>query len=287
MLFVVDLSASGELRQRAPHQGRSGDRGLRRARARGRAEQRPGRRGVLHRPGRAVRRARQGAAPRAPGHQRPAELRARGPGTDLSAALAELEPMLRRRAVIFVLSDFLATGYESALGRLARRHDVVALQLIDPRERELPDAGLVTLWDPETGGWRRGRHGRPAGCGSGFAAGPPRSTRRWSGRCGSGRGSAAAGDRAAVRRAAADVLPAAGAACCGDDGRVVARRRDAVILSAAKEAVSSMASFAALRMALAAAGRALDLRAPLAHAQLDYGRSSASPPSRDRPWATR
>jgi len=77
-----------------------------------------------------------------------------GSGTDLGAALAYLEPMLRRRAVIFLISDFMATGYETPLGRLARRHDVIALQLIDPRERELPDVGLVTLWDPESGSWR-------------------------------------------------------------------------------------------------------------------------------------
>jgi uncharacterized protein (DUF58 family) len=78
-----------------------------------------------------------------------------GTGTDLAAALAELEPTLRRRAVIFILSDFMTAGHEAVLARLARRHDVVALQLVDPRERELPAAGIVTLWDPETGGWRR------------------------------------------------------------------------------------------------------------------------------------
>ena len=78
-----------------------------------------------------------------------------GTGTDLGLALAELEPTLRRRAVIFVLSDFMATGYETVLGRLSRRHDVVGLQLIDPRERALPAAGIVTLWDPESGAWRR------------------------------------------------------------------------------------------------------------------------------------
>jgi uncharacterized protein (DUF58 family) len=78
-----------------------------------------------------------------------------GAGTDLGAVLSELEPTLRRRAVLFILSDFMATGYEPVLGRLARRHDVVALQLVDPRERALPAAGLVTMWDPETGGWRR------------------------------------------------------------------------------------------------------------------------------------
>ena len=78
-----------------------------------------------------------------------------GTGTDLGLALAELEPTLRRRAIIFILSDFIATGYETVLGRIARRHDVVGLQLVDPRERELPAGGLVTLWDPETGAWRR------------------------------------------------------------------------------------------------------------------------------------
>jgi uncharacterized protein (DUF58 family) len=56
-----------------------------------------------------------------------------GTGTDLALALAELEPTLRRRAVIFVLSDFMASGYETVLARLSRRHDVVGLQLVDPR----------------------------------------------------------------------------------------------------------------------------------------------------------
>ena len=78
-----------------------------------------------------------------------------GRGTNLAVALGELEATLRRRAVIFLLSDFLTSGYEGPLGHLARRHDLVALQLVDPRERELPDAGVVTLWDPERGGWRR------------------------------------------------------------------------------------------------------------------------------------
>jgi uncharacterized protein (DUF58 family) len=78
-----------------------------------------------------------------------------GTATDLGATLTELEPTLRRRAVIFILSDFMATGYEAVLARLSRRHDVVGLQLVDPRERELPATGIVTLWDPETDAWRR------------------------------------------------------------------------------------------------------------------------------------
>lgn len=77
-----------------------------------------------------------------------------GTGTDLGHALESLEALLRRRAVIFVVSDFLTAGWETVLGRLARRHDVIAVALVDPRERELPDVGPVTLWDPESGDWR-------------------------------------------------------------------------------------------------------------------------------------
>ena len=77
-----------------------------------------------------------------------------GSGTDLTAALTYLESVLRRRSVLFVVSDFMSSGYQSALGRLARKHDLIAVQLVDPRERELPDAGLITLKDPESGAWR-------------------------------------------------------------------------------------------------------------------------------------
>ena len=77
-----------------------------------------------------------------------------GSGTDLTAALTYLESVLRRRSVLFLVSDFMTSGYRSALGRLARKHDVIAVQLVDPRERELPAAGLMTLRDPESGAWR-------------------------------------------------------------------------------------------------------------------------------------
>lgn len=77
-----------------------------------------------------------------------------GSGTDLTTALTYLEAVLRRRSVLFIVSDFMTSGYHSALGRLARKHDMIAVQLVDPRERELPDAGLMTLRDPESGAWR-------------------------------------------------------------------------------------------------------------------------------------
>ena len=62
--------------------------------------------------------------------------------------------LLRRRSVLFLVSDFLAEGWRPVLGRLARRHDVIAVHLVDPRERTLPDVGLVALQDAETGAWR-------------------------------------------------------------------------------------------------------------------------------------
>ncbi len=76
-----------------------------------------------------------------------------GTGTNLTAALEYLESILRRRSVLFIVSDFMTTGYHAALGRLARKHDVVAIQLVDPRERELPNSGLLALRDPESHSW--------------------------------------------------------------------------------------------------------------------------------------
>jgi uncharacterized protein (DUF58 family) len=78
-------------------------------------------------------------------------LEPRARGTDLAAALRFARGVLRRRGIVAVISDFQAQGYERAMGVLRRRHDVVALRLSDPREGELPAAGLVSLRDPETG----------------------------------------------------------------------------------------------------------------------------------------
>jgi uncharacterized protein (DUF58 family) len=75
----------------------------------------------------------------------------RGRATDLPAALDFLEPLLRRRSAVVLISDFLDRTQWTALDRLAHRHDVMALQLTDPRERDLPPVGLITLWDPESG----------------------------------------------------------------------------------------------------------------------------------------
>ncbi|HPC82900.1 MAG TPA: DUF58 domain-containing protein [Thermoanaerobaculaceae bacterium] len=84
-----------------------------------------------------------------------------GRGTDLDLALRFSRQVLKRRSIVAVISDFQAEGYERALGVLRRRHDVIALHLSDPREQEIPDVGLVSLADPETGDVRVVDTGNP------------------------------------------------------------------------------------------------------------------------------
>jgi uncharacterized protein (DUF58 family) len=74
-----------------------------------------------------------------------------GSGTDLPGALRFAQRVMKRRGIVAVISDFQAHDYERPLGILRRRHDVIALHLWDPVESELPDVGLVTIADPETG----------------------------------------------------------------------------------------------------------------------------------------
>jgi uncharacterized protein (DUF58 family) len=78
--------------------------------------------------------------------------RAREGTTDLAAALVAADGIIRRRSLVLVVSDFLvAEGWQSPMRRLAGRHEAVAVRLVDPRESDLPDVGIVTLEDPETG----------------------------------------------------------------------------------------------------------------------------------------
>ena len=74
----------------------------------------------------------------------------RGRGTNLAGALAYATKLLRHRAIVVVLSDFRAEGWEDPLARLAARNEVVAITVDDPREYDLPDAGWVELQDAET-----------------------------------------------------------------------------------------------------------------------------------------
>ncbi|MDP2652647.1 MAG: DUF58 domain-containing protein [Candidatus Omnitrophota bacterium] len=90
----------------------------------------------------------------------------RRPGTDITEALEFLSKVTTRRCVVFVISDFLeppapkselvtasvdTTSLRTALSIADRRHDVIAVTLTDPREKDLPDCGLITIEDAETG----------------------------------------------------------------------------------------------------------------------------------------
>ncbi|HKC74317.1 MAG TPA: DUF58 domain-containing protein, partial [Chloroflexota bacterium] len=77
---------------------------------------------------------------------------ARAPFTNLSPLLAAGLHGIRRRALIFIISDFIsAPGWERPLSLLNHRHEVVAIRLWDPREAELPDIGPIIMEDAETG----------------------------------------------------------------------------------------------------------------------------------------
>ncbi len=72
--------------------------------------------------------------------------------TDLGLALREAGRIARRRSTLFLVSDFISMpGWEQPLGALAGRHDVIAVRLLDPLEQKLPDLGLLTFQDAETG----------------------------------------------------------------------------------------------------------------------------------------
>jgi len=75
----------------------------------------------------------------------------KGTGTDLAGALDYMNKVVVRRAVVFLISDFLAGDFSRPLTVSAKRHDVVALPIIDPAEEILPDVGVILLEDPETG----------------------------------------------------------------------------------------------------------------------------------------
>jgi uncharacterized protein (DUF58 family) len=72
-------------------------------------------------------------------------------GTNLAGALNATGRIMKHSGVVFVLSDFMASGYEMALKRLARKHDVVAISIHDEREEKMPELGHVLFCDPETG----------------------------------------------------------------------------------------------------------------------------------------
>jgi uncharacterized protein (DUF58 family) len=72
-------------------------------------------------------------------------------GTNIPTALHYLNSVVKRRAVVFLVSDFMASDYELPLRIARRRHDVIAVAVTDPREETLPDVGLASVRDAETG----------------------------------------------------------------------------------------------------------------------------------------
>lgn len=74
-----------------------------------------------------------------------------GRETDIAGALQYLVRVVRRRAVVFLVSDFLAADYQKALSVTGRRHDVIAVRMCDRREMELPAIGYVEFEDAESG----------------------------------------------------------------------------------------------------------------------------------------
>jgi uncharacterized protein (DUF58 family) len=74
-----------------------------------------------------------------------------GRKTDLKQAIEYISRVEKKRSIVFVISDFQDEGFWDSLKLLARRHDVLALQIIDRAETELPDAGIIPFVDPESG----------------------------------------------------------------------------------------------------------------------------------------
>lgn len=75
----------------------------------------------------------------------------KGTGTDITAALDYLGRVIRKRCVVFMISDFQGEGFKRQLGVLSKRHDVIAVSVGDKLELSLPDVGLLELEDLETG----------------------------------------------------------------------------------------------------------------------------------------
>jgi uncharacterized protein (DUF58 family) len=72
-------------------------------------------------------------------------------GTDIREALRFFTNANKKRSIVFLVSDFLSTGYEEALTIAAKRHDVIGIHVYDLRDKELPSAGMIKMQDAETG----------------------------------------------------------------------------------------------------------------------------------------
>ena len=78
----------------------------------------------------------------------------KGKGTEIGATLEYFNNLVKKRSICFIISDFLSMEYEQALRVAARRRDVIGVNIIDPREENLPDVGLIRAQDAESGAIR-------------------------------------------------------------------------------------------------------------------------------------
>ena len=77
-----------------------------------------------------------------------------GKGSEIGVGLEYLNNIIRKRSICFVLSDFMSRNYVAPLRVVARRHDVIGVQIFDPLEKELPNVGLIRVTDAETGNFQ-------------------------------------------------------------------------------------------------------------------------------------
>ena len=86
------------------------------------------------------------------------EFKPKGTGTNISEAFKFLSSVIKKRSIVFTLSDFQDEAYDKNLKIASSKHDLTAIRIIDPAEEQLPDIGLVQLQNPETGTIGMGRH---------------------------------------------------------------------------------------------------------------------------------
>ncbi len=79
------------------------------------------------------------------------EFQPKGKGTDVAAALKYVTSVIKKKAIVFVLSDFISDGYQHTLKIVSGKHDVTGIRIYDKREESIPNVGLVQMMDRETG----------------------------------------------------------------------------------------------------------------------------------------
>ncbi len=75
----------------------------------------------------------------------------KGTNTNIKAALEYFNSAIKKKAIVFLLSDFIDTGYEKIIKTVSKKHDFVSINLQDPRELNIPSLGLINFMDSETG----------------------------------------------------------------------------------------------------------------------------------------